>query len=170
MDNSWKNWEQNVKILHNSTGESDVHIIFFLVCCSVCGILVSRPGIEPEPLAVRHGVLTAELELPKMIVWFKTMTLVIILAHIKFLSFNFFGVEGNKLTQNLRKIVSWEKNSLKMTFQQKMWQFMWKGLMWVESVNLETSVHCLHFSLKNRKLTLFYFNIAVFAGVNLGLD
>ena len=27
-----------------------------------------------------------------------------------------------------------------------------------------------HFSLKNRKLTLFYFNIAVFAGVNLGLD
>ena len=37
-------------------------------------------------------------------------------------------------------------------------------------MNLETSIHCLNLSLKNRKLTLFYFNIAVFAGVNLGLD
>lgn len=61
------------------------------------------------------------------------MTLVIILAHVKFLSSNFFGGGGNKLIQTLRKIVSWEKTSLKMTFQRKMWQFMWQGLMWVET-------------------------------------
>ena len=41
-----------MKILHDSTEESRVHVIFFLVCC-LGEILVSWPGFEPEPSAVR---------------------------------------------------------------------------------------------------------------------
>ena len=30
-----------------------INIFFFWPCCTACGILVPRPGIEPQPLAVR---------------------------------------------------------------------------------------------------------------------